>query len=213
MFPLGRNVFRSLARWSTGGFLKKQLNKSRILALALLLGVVLLVCLGILGPILSVGSGYGERIDEQEFKLQKLRKIAAEKDYWLNRLEEIKKQGETEGRLISRDTAALASADLQTRIKEAVNRAGGELISTQVIPEHKEEQFTRVAVKLRMTGSTQVLRDVLHSFESGHPILFVENLNIRPIRTVQPQMPGRKPGKVADKLSVDFDVVGYMRGS
>ena len=181
--------------------------------MALLLGVVLLACVGILGPILSVGRGYGERIDEQEFKLQKLRKIAAEKDYWLNRLEEIKKQGETEGRLISRDTAALASADLQTRIKEAVNQAGGELISTQVIPEHKEEQFTRVAVKLRMTGSTQVLRDVLHSFESGHPILFVENLNIRPIRNVQPQMPGRKPGKVADKLSVDFDVVGYMRGS
>jgi general secretion pathway protein M len=96
-----------------------------------------------------------------------------------------------------------------------VKQAGGELISTQVIPERKEEQFIRVAVKLRMTGSTQVLRDVLHSFESGtagNPILFVENLNIRPIRNMQPQFPGRKPPKVADKLSVDFDVVGYMRG-
>ncbi|MFM8332389.1 MAG: type II secretion system protein GspM, partial [Candidatus Methylumidiphilus sp.] len=82
----------------------------------------------------------------------------------------------------------------------------------QVIPERKEEQFTRVAVKLRMTGSTQMLRDVLHNFESGQPILFVENLNIRPIRNMQPQLPGRKPPKAPDKLSVDFDVVGYMRG-
>ena len=114
--------------------------------------------------------------------------------------------------MIARDTAALASADLQTRIKDTVNRAGGELISTQVIPERQEERFTRVAVKLRMTGSTQVLRDVLHSIESGAPFLFVENLNIRPIRIAQPQLPGRKPGKVEDKLSIDFDVVGYMRG-
>jgi general secretion pathway protein M len=178
-----------------------------------LIGVVLIVFLGILGPLYAVSNGYRERIEDLEFKLQKMRKIAAEKDFWLNRLEEIKKQGKAEGRLIARDTAALASADLQTLIKEAVNRAGGELISTQVIPEHKEEQFTRVAVKLRMTGSTTVLRDVLHAFESGHPILFVENLNIRPIRIAQPALPGRKPGKVTDKLSVDFDVVGYIRGS
>lgn len=162
---------------------------------------------------LSISGGYAERIDELEFKLQKLRRTAAEKGYWLGRLEEIKRQGQAEGRLIARDTAALASADLQTLIKEAVNRAGGELISTQVIPERKEEQFTRVAVKLRMTGSTQMLRDVLHSFESGHPLLFVENLNIRPIRNMMPQIPGRKTPKVADKLSVDFDVVGYMRGT
>ena len=196
-----------------GGFLKNRLNKSRIAALALLLGVVLIFSLGLFGPLLAINESYRERIEDSEFKLQKLRNIAAEKDFWLKRLEEIKMQGKAEGRLIARDTAALASADLQSLIKEAVNRAGGELISTQVIPEHKEEQFNRVAVKVRMTGSTQALRDILHSFESGHPILFVDNLNIRPIRNVQPMLPGRKAGKVTDKLSVDFDVIGYIRGN
>lgn len=196
-----------------GGFLKNRLNKSRIAALALLLGMVLIFSLGLFGPLLAINQSYRERIEDSEFKLQKLRNIAAEKDFWLKRLEEIKMQGKAEGRLIARDTAALASADLQSLIKEAVNRAGGELISTQVIPEHKEEQFNRVAVKVRMTGSTQALRDILHSFESGHPILFVDNLNIRPIRNVQPMLPGRKAGKVTDKLSVDFDVIGYIRGN
>ena len=196
-----------------GGFLKNRLNKSRIAALTLLIGMVLIFSLGIFGPLLAISESYRERIEDSEFKLQKLRNIAAEKDFWLKRLEEIKKQGKAEGRLIARDTAALASADLQSLIKEAVNRANGELISTQVIPEHKEEQFNRVAVKVRMTGSTQALRDILHSFESGHPILFVDNLNIRPIRNVQPMLPGRKAGKVTDKLSVDFDVIGYIRGN
>lgn len=195
-----------------GGFLKNLPNKSRLTALGLLLVAVLAVYFLLFAPFFAVSGDYSERIDDLEFKLQKLRRTAAEKDLWLKRLEEIKQQSESEGRLISRETAALASADLQTQIKDAVNRVGGELISTQVIPEHKEEQFTRVAVKLRMTGSTQMLRDVLHSFEANKPLLFVENLNIRPIRNMQPQLPGRKPPKVADKLSVDFDVVGYMRG-
>lgn len=164
-------------------------------------------------PFLSMNSEYAEKIEDLEFKLQKLRKTAAEKDEWLKRLQEIKQQGETEGRLIARETAALASADLQTLIKDAVSRVGGELISTQVIPERKEEQFTRVAVKVRMTSTTPMLRDVLYAFETNRPLLFVENLNIRPIRNVQPQLPGRKAPKVQDKLSVDFDVVGYMRGN
>jgi len=192
--------------------LKNRPSKSRLAALGLLSVAVLAVYLAVFYPFLVIGGGYSERIGDLEFKLEKLRKTAAEKDLWLARMQEIKQQGETEGRLLSRDTAALASADLQTLIKEAVNRVGGELISTQVIPERKEEQFTRVAVKLRMTGSTQMLRDVLHSFESNRPLLFVENLNIRPIRNMQPQLPGRKAPKLADKLSVDFDVVGYMRG-
>ncbi|MDD5034550.1 MAG: type II secretion system protein GspM [Methylococcaceae bacterium] len=192
--------------------LKNRLSKSQLSALGLLIGVLILAYVAVLNPLMAIGGDYSERIEELEFKLQKMRKTAAEKEHWLKRLEEIKQQGETEGRFISRDTAALASADLQTRIKEAVNQAGGELISTQVIPERKEEQFTRIAVKLRMTGSTPMLRDVLHAFESGNPILFVENLNIRPIRIIQPQLPGAKAPKVADKLSVDFDVVGYMRG-
>ena len=193
------------------GLLKTPLNKSRILALGLLGGIVVLFCLGVVMPLWATHVEYAESIEDLEFRLQRFRKIAAEKDLWLKRLEDIRQQGQQEERFISRDTPALASADLQSMIKQAVTGAGGELTSTQVIPEHKEEQFMRIAVKVRMTGSTSMLRDVLYAFESRKPILFVENLNIRPIRVVQPTMPGGKPGQVADKLSIDFDVVGYMR--
>ncbi|WP_240342378.1 type II secretion system protein GspM [Methylococcus sp. EFPC2] len=172
----------------------------------LVLGVVVL-------PLHSLTASYADSIEELEFRLAKLRKLAAGKEAWTARLEEIRQQGQQEERFFARDTTALASADLQTLIKQTVTDAGGELISTQVIPERKEEQFSRVAVKVRMTGSTPVLRQVLHAFEANTPILFVENLNIRPIRVGQPFSPGGKPAaKATDKLSVDFDVVGYMRG-
>jgi general secretion pathway protein M len=194
-----------------GGLLKTQLSKSRLLALALLLGVVALFYLVLVTPLLEVRGSNAETIQDLEFRLQRFRKVAAEKEYWLGLLEEIKEQGKDREQFISRDTAALASADLQTLIKKTVTDAGGELISTQVFPERKQDQFTRIAVKVRMTGSTVVLREVLYAFETGTPILFIENLNLRPIRLGQLREPGGKASKIPDRLSVDFDVVGYMR--
>lgn len=194
-----------------GGFLKLQLNKSRLLALALLLGVFVLVYLAVVTPLMEIGGGYADSIHDLEFRLQRFRKVGAEKDHWLGLLEQIKQQGKDKEQFISRDTAALASADLQTLIKKTVTNAGGELISTQVIPERKQDQFTRIAVKVRMTGSTVVLREVLYAFETGNPILFIENLNLRPIRLGAIRQPGVKVPKIPDRLSIDFDVVGYMR--
>jgi general secretion pathway protein M len=183
------------------------------LAVALLAGVVLLGLAIVVLPLHSINGEYVDSIGDLRFRLDKYRKIVAEKDAWAARLEEIRQRGEQEERFIAKNTAALASAELQTRIKQAVVDAGGELISTQVIPERKEEQFSRIAVRVRMTCGTQALRDVLYSFESGTPSLFVENLNIRPIRIAQPMGPGGKPAIPADRLSVDFEVVGYMRGT
>lgn len=179
--------------------------------MALLLGVCALLYLLVINPLVKISGDYADSIEDLEFKLQRFHKVAAEKGHWLERLEEIKQQSADKEQFISRDTAALASADLQTLIKKTVTDAGGELISTQVIPERKDQQFTRIAVKVRMTGSTVVLREVLYAFETGNPILFIENLNLRPIRIGQARMLGGKPAKIPDRLSVDFDVVGYMR--
>jgi general secretion pathway protein M len=185
------------------------LNKSRWLALGLLGGILLALYLSVIGPLVSLAEEYDDTVGDLQFRLQRYRKIAAEKEGLLTRLEQIKTEGREDQSYLMRDTAALASADLQTLIKEAVSKAGGELTSTQVIPERKEERFTRIAVKVRMNGSTEVIREVLHSFESSTPFLFVQNLNVRPIR--MPRSPASKQPQAPLKLSVDFDVVGYMR--
>ena len=54
-----------------------------------------------------------------------------------------------------------------------------------------------------------MLRQILHNFEAGKPYLFIDNLNIRPIRI--PRNPNDKNQHFDDRLSVDFDVIGYMQ--
>jgi len=178
-----------------------------LLAVGLLLFAILLIYMLVFSPLLALRKEYSESVDELEFRLERYRKIAAERPLWSRRVEEIKQHGRVSEQYIAKETPALASADLQTLIKEIVTTSGGELISTQVVPEQQEEQLTRIAVRIRMNGSTRVLRDVLHAVETSQPILWVDNLNLRPIR-----MPMRPGSKVApDRLSIDFEVVGYMR--
>jgi general secretion pathway protein M len=181
------------------------------LALGILVGVIALFYLTAIAPLVATAREYSEAVDDLRFRLQRYQKVAAEKDDLLAKLEQIKAAGKQDERFIARDTAALASADLQSMVKEIVSQAGGELTSTQVIPERKEENFTRIAVKIRVNGSTDVLRDVLHSIETSKPMLFVENLNIRPIR--MPRNPATKQSQPVDKLSFDCDVIGYMQGN
>lgn len=181
------------------------------MALGILVGVIALFYLTAIAPLVATAREYSEAVDDLRFRLQRYQKVAAEKDNLLAKLEQIKAAGKQDERFIARDTAALASADLQSMVKEIVSQAGGELTSTQVIPERKEENFTRIAVKIRVNGSTDVLRDVLHSIETSKPMLFVENLNIRPIR--MPRNIAGKPSQPVDKLSFDCDVIGYMQGN
>lgn len=201
-----------------GGFLKKlieklqqpiEVNTSRLAAIALLFGVIGFLFLLIIYPVITIQSDFRESLDQQRFKLRQLKQILALKDPLTQRLDSIKALSNSNETFLPTTTAALASADLQTRIKQVVNEAGGELSSTQVIPEKGEDNFVRVGVKVRLNGNTPILRNVIHTFESGKPALIIDNLNIRPIRI--PVNPREKSSASEDKLSIDFDVIGYMQ--
>ena len=173
-----------------------------LLLIALIIG-------GVVYPLMSLGQEYRERVEDLQFRLDRLQQVAQNKDVLTQRLERIKMLARKNDAFLPTNTAALASAELQTRIKQTVSAAGGELSSTQVIPERNEENTIRIGVKMRLTGSTGMLRQVLQDFESGKPYLFIENLNIRPIR--MPRNPREKNTVIEDRLSIDFDVIAYMQ--
>lgn len=201
-----------------GGILKKlaerlrqpiEISGQRLAALALLAGVVGLIAWLLLYPLVGLQGEYRDSLDRERFKLRQLSRVVAQKGPLTQRLDSIKALSGKNEAFLPTTTAALAAAELQTRIKEIVTQSGGELASTQVIPEKPEDNITRVGVKVRLNGSTQVLRNILHAFEAGKKALFIDNLNIRPIRI--PVNPREKNTVVEDRLSVDFDVIGYMQ--
>jgi general secretion pathway protein M len=160
-------------------------------------------------PLISIEADFRETLDRQRTKLREVKHVLSLKEPLSQRIASIEALDRSNETFLPNSTAALASADLQTRIKQIISENGGELASTQVIPEKAEENVIRVGIKVRMGGNTTILRNVMHTLESGKPALFVDNLNIRPIRV--PGNPREKGAGVEDKLNIDFDVIGYMQ--
>jgi general secretion pathway protein M len=194
--------------------IKITFDKSRLLALGLLAGIAGLFFIVAVLPVLEQRAEYAASIENSIFRLQRLNSLVAKKDYWQAELDRAKQQDQQEFQFISRETSSLASADMQAQIGEIIKEARGELISTQTLPDELEEKFVRVGIKVRMTGSTRTLRKVLYYvkatyFDSTKPALFVQSLSIRPIRLSQTLSDG-SVAPVMEKLSIEFDVVGYM---
>ncbi len=189
--------------------MSREENLHRWLALGLLLGIVLLLAAVVVAPLISAANDCREQAEELRFRLQRARQIVARKQSVAENLEKLKRQQQALGFLSSRDTVALASADLQQFVKNAIADAGGQLNSTQVLPVTELDGLQKIAVKVRMKGSIEVLRHVLHEIETSVPLMRVEQLDIRPVR-------GRRNRKTrrlepTNELNINFQVVTFMR--
>lgn len=184
-------------------------STQRWLALALLILVLLLVIFIAIVPLISTGMDYYDQKQELAFRLQRSKKIVARKDSVIENIERIKQQYQSQNYFSTRDTVALASADLQKFIKTAISQAGGQLTSTQVLPVNSKKGFNQITVKVRMSGDIEAVRSILYEIESSVPVMIVNQIDIRPVRGKR----NRKTRKVepSNKLNVNFQVVGFMR--
>ena len=113
-------------------------------------------------------------------------------------------------------TPALAGAELQRKVQDIVTAAKGRLISTQLLPEEKEEQPARVRLRVQIQGATDTLLEVLYQLDEARPFLFVEQLSVRssarpelPVQATRGQPPRRPPINEAGELTVRLDVFGF----
>ena len=181
----------------------------RWLAVGLLLLVVTVVVFAVLLPLVTTGLAYYEEKNDLLFRLQRQQTIAGRETQVKEQLDLIKQQFLEQGYFSTSSTEALASAELQNIVKTAVADAGGQLTSTQGLPGKLTDGFFRVAVKVRMTGTTEALVGVLHTIESAVPVLLVDQLDINPVRGVR----NRKTNKIdpSDQLNVSFEVISFLR--
>jgi len=188
------------------------ISRQRWIALGLLGLVILCVIFIIIVPLVSMGLENNQQKQELIFRLKKAKQVVARKDSVLANIEQIKKKYLAQNYFSTRDTEALASADLQKLIKSAITQAGGQLTSTQVLPGLATENgFNRIVVKVRMSGDMEALRNVLHEIESSSQIMVIDQIDIRPVRGRR----NRRTRKIepSSKLNINFQVAGFMRKS
>ncbi len=181
----------------------------RWLAVGLLAVLILLVGLLVILPVVSKGLELNEEKNNLVFKLQQYERIMARKDAVVESMEAIKGQYQERGLLNRQGTAALASAEVQEAIKQAIVEAGGQLSSTQALPVIDKNEFSRITVSVRMTGNSEVLRAVLYKIETSTPLIVINQIDIRPMRGVRNKT--TRQIDPSNELNINFQAVSFMR--
>ncbi len=183
--------------------------QQRWIALGLLIIVILVVVLVIIVPVVSKKMELDEVKNSLVFKLQQYERILAEKETVIASIANLKQQHEKQGYFNSQETDALASAEMQEFIKKAIVDAGGQLSSTQALPVSNKDNFSRITVRVRMTGNSEELRAVLYKIETSTPLIIIDQIDIRPMRGTRNRT--TRQIESSNELNVNFQAVSFMR--
>ena len=181
----------------------------RWLAIGLLVAVILIISLVVIVPVVNKGLELHDAKNNLVFRLQQYERILARKDAVMESMAAIKEQYQERGLLNRQSTGALASAEVQEFIKKAIVEAGGQLSSTQALPVSVKNDFSRITVSVRMTGTSEMLRAVLYKIETATPLIIINQLDIRPMRGVRSRV--TRQIEASNELNVNFQAVSFMR--
>jgi general secretion pathway protein M len=181
----------------------------RWLAVGLLIAVVLVIILVVIVPVVNKAMELHDAKDNLVFRLQQYERTLAKKDAVIASMDTIKQRHEEQGYFNSQNTDALASAEMQEFIKKAIVDAGGQLSSTQALPVSNKGKFSRITVRVRMTGNSEVLRAVLYKIETATPLIIIDQIDIRPMRGKRNRT--TRQIESSNELNVNFQAVSFMR--
>lgn len=183
--------------------------QARWIALGLLIAVALVIILAVIVPLFNKSMELHETKNSLVFQLQQYERILAKKEAVIASMDNIKQQHEQQGYFNSQKTDALASAEMQEFIKKAIVDAGGQLSSTQALPVNNKDKFSRITVRVRMTGNSEVLRAVLYKIETSTPLIIIDQIDIRPMRGKRNRV--TRQIESSNELNVNFQAVSFMR--
>jgi len=185
-------------------------TQQKWLAIGLLFGIIIILGIIIFMPWYNALNKNLDEIDNQVFRIKRYEKIIASRDKILKKIEQGRKDLNELGYYYTQNTPSLVAAELQKRLKGMVQRAGGDLSSTQVLPNKEQGELLRIAVKIRLTGNMEMLRSLLYDIEFEKPLMSIEDISIVP----KPGKRNRKTRQIEEsgKVTVSIQVSSYMRG-
>ena len=160
-------------------------------------------------PWLNDLSEINDEIDEQVFRIKRYQRVIASREEVLIDVEQGRKEINALGYFNTQASSSLATAELQNNIKAMAVDAGGELSSSQVLPNKEQNGLTRITVKVKLTGDMEMLRSLLYQIEIKKPLLIIENITVVPA----PKTRNKKTRKteLTGDVVVTVEVSSYMR--
>ena len=186
-------------------------GKRRLLALSVLAALIALAYFIFVMPLVVLADSYDERIDRLGTQLASSRQILGDGVTAREQLRQVALAEKRSGYYLESDRPTLAAAELQRRVKQIVERHGGNIVSSQVLGERTEDGLQRVVLRVNMRMELPVLERILHDLETQPPVLVLDNVTIvsRPSGSTAKW---RGSGE-QQELDASLDVMGYRKVS
>jgi general secretion pathway protein M len=179
----------------------------RFLALGLVLLALVLLWAVVGAPLIDARTEAENTIERLAPLLERNRTVERDIPALQAELQQAKNRGNSDTGFLTGPSDAIAAAQLQSRVKAAVEHTNGNLRSIQVLPVREEGPYRRLSVRADSVMDLAALEHVLYEVEaSTAPYLFVDNIEVR-------QEEHGRANKPSDdrSLGVRIDVSGYVR--
>ncbi|MFZ3321594.1 MAG: type II secretion system protein GspM [Usitatibacter sp.] len=179
-------------------------NRGRQLAIALLVGAVLLAAAIVVIPFWLAHRHYDTAIADSLDKLDRFQRISSTRPIVAKELEAMRSK-DTRRFFLRSGAAALSAAEAQEAVRSLVESSGGRLVTMQAPVSKDDGHYRQMSANVQIAANIVALRKILYAIENNVPYLFVDNL------TVRTQVAGNfKPAPGAEpEMFVQFDVSGY----
>jgi len=169
----------------------------------LIAGIILLLIGLIYRFMPDSGAASGDDITAKQAKLAKYQEMVQQKAGLEAKLAALTEQvKQAEAGLSSKETPALASADIQNIINKIAEKSHVEITAVRVLKaeEADEKEFLRLPIQLTFNSTTRQLKDLLYDIEASPKILRIGDMTVRMIRM-----------KPEEQIQTTLTVNGYMK--
>lgn len=124
-------------------------------------------------------SGLEDMVAQNQGTLSKLRAEITREGELRKENIDLAALGQDTSLLLEGDKPGIAGANLQRLLSELIAEHGGTASSFQVLPPKEDGNLMRIPMSLSINVGIDSLRDILHSLETGTPLIFIDDIVIR----------------------------------
>jgi hypothetical protein len=157
-------------------------------------------------PIQAFFADRDAQISQQRAILVRLNAIAAQRATVTDLAAQSASDGSAE--FLQGGNDGVATANLQTLVKDMVESTGARLRSIRTLPTKPQDDMKFIGVQLEITGTLQAVYQTVRTIETAKPFLFIEDALLRPTQRVAMTLPGMSAEPTID---AQLDIVCALR--
>jgi general secretion pathway protein M len=185
-------------------------RSSRILALSFAAMVVVLFAWLVLMPFVSAGNDQAEQLALLRRQVQVMEGMVGASPQYEAVMKRLEANPQIQSYVFATPQSSLAVAQLQSQVNQLITKAGGNVTTSQALPETSVKALTKIAVSASFEADIKTVTAVLHDLDAARPLLSVAKLSVR---DPDGEWAAPSPGTAAmpNKLQVELVVTAYMR--